>query len=67
MKYLQPTFSVPTSSGKLTDREYEIAVGIRNPDGTQIETACLCIGWAGGSGCPPRSGCPSCHPTREAN
>lgn len=37
MKYLQPSFTVATGNGKLTDEQYEIAVGIRNPDGSFVE------------------------------
>ena len=29
MKYQQPTFSAPVSNGKLTQEEYEVAVGLR--------------------------------------
>jgi hypothetical protein len=34
MKYLQRSFSLPASNGKMTQTEYEIAVGIRNADGS---------------------------------
>ena len=37
MKYQQPTFTLPTSSGKLTQTDWEIAVGLRNPDGTLVQ------------------------------
>lgn len=32
MKYEQPTFTVPVANGKLTQEEYEVAVGLRCPD-----------------------------------
>jgi hypothetical protein len=36
MKYQQPTFTLPTVniSRKMTQTEYEIRVGLRNPDGS---------------------------------
>lgn len=34
MKYLEKTFSVPVGAGKMTQTEYEIRVGLRNPDGS---------------------------------
>jgi len=34
MRYIQPTFTLPVSTGKLTQTDWEIAVGLRNPDGT---------------------------------
>ena len=37
MKYQQPTFTLPTSTGKLTQTDWEIAVGLRNPDGTLVQ------------------------------
>ena len=36
MRYIQPTFTLPTSTGKLTQTDWEIAVGLRNPDGTLV-------------------------------
>lgn len=29
MKYIQPTFTLPTSNNQMTQEEYEIAVGTR--------------------------------------
>jgi len=37
MRYIQPTFTLPTSTGKLTQTDWEIAVGLRNPDGTLVQ------------------------------
>ena len=36
MRYIQPTFTLPVSTGKLTQTDWEIAVGLRNPDGTLV-------------------------------
>jgi len=37
MRYIQPTFTLPVSTGKLTQTDWEIAVGLRNPDGTLVQ------------------------------
>ena len=34
MQYLKPSFSLPTSSGKISQTDWEIAFGLRNPDGS---------------------------------
>jgi len=34
MQYLNKTFTLPTTSRKMTQTDYEIAVGLRNPDGS---------------------------------
>lgn len=31
MQYINPTFTTPTSNGRLSDIEYELAVGLRCP------------------------------------
>lgn len=44
MKYQQPTFTLPTTTRKMTQTDYEIAVGLRRPNGRwvrrQKQTAC---------------------------
>ena len=37
MRYLEQTFTLPTSTGKLTQTDWEIAVGLRNPDGSLVQ------------------------------
>jgi hypothetical protein len=34
VKYQQPTFTLPTVNKRMTQTEYEIAVGLRNSDGS---------------------------------
>jgi len=37
MQYLNKTFTLPTTSKRMTQTDYEIAVGLRNPDGTLVQ------------------------------
>ena len=37
MQYLNKTFTMATTTKRMTQREYEIAVGLRNPDGTLVQ------------------------------
>lgn len=37
MRYLEQSFTVPVSTGKMTQTDYEIAVGLRNPDGSLVQ------------------------------
>lgn len=37
MQYLKPSFSGPVSNGKISQTDYEIAVGIRHPDGILVQ------------------------------
>ena len=39
MKYLQPTFTLPTSTARISQEEYEIRVGLRCPQCRQLLTA----------------------------
>lgn len=39
MKYTQPTFSVPTGNGKISQTAYEVSVGLRCPRCLQLMTA----------------------------
>lgn len=34
MLYQKQTFTLPTSTKRMTQEEYEIRVGLRNPDGS---------------------------------
>ncbi len=34
MQYVKPTFTLPVSNKKISQTDYEIAVGLRNPDGS---------------------------------
>lgn len=47
MKYQQPTFTLPTTNRKMTQTEYEIAVGLRNADGSLVQ--------------PKKARCPECR------
>jgi hypothetical protein len=37
VKYQQPTFTLPTVNKTMTQTDYEIAVGLRNPDGSLVQ------------------------------
>ena len=37
MLYQKPSFTLPSTTKKMTQREYEIAVGLRSPDGRLIQ------------------------------
>lgn len=37
MKYLQPTFSLPATTKPMSRIDYEIAVGLRTPDGKLVQ------------------------------
>ena len=48
MRYLEQTFTFPVSTGRLTQTDYEIRVGLRNPDGSlrvprQYEPRYACV------------------------
>jgi hypothetical protein len=34
LQYVNKTFTLPTTAKKMTQTDYEIAVGLRNPDGS---------------------------------
>ena len=36
MLYQKPSFTLPTTDKKISQTDYEIAVGLRNPDGTLV-------------------------------
>lgn len=36
MQYVNKTFTLPTTNRRMTQTDYEIAVGIRNPDGSLV-------------------------------
>lgn len=38
MRYQSKVFTLPTSSGKMTQTDYEIRVGLRHPDGRLVGT-----------------------------
>jgi uncharacterized C2H2 Zn-finger protein len=42
MKYLDPSFTVSTSRSRMTDRDYEIAVGLRCPKCKELFRKCKC-------------------------
>jgi hypothetical protein len=37
VKYQEKTFTLPTTSKRMTQTDYEIAVGLRHPDGTLVQ------------------------------
>lgn len=37
MQYVNKTFTLPTVNKKMTQTEYEIAVGLRTPDGKLVQ------------------------------
>jgi hypothetical protein len=37
MQYVNKTFTLPTTSKRMTQTDYEIAVGLRHPDGTLVQ------------------------------
>ena len=37
MRYLEQTFTLPAGGSKLTQTEWEIRVGLRNPDGKLVQ------------------------------
>jgi hypothetical protein len=37
MKYVEKSFTLPTTSKRMTQTEYEIAVGLRHPDGRLVQ------------------------------
>lgn len=41
MKYQNPTFTLPTVNKSMTQTDYEIAVGLRNPDGSLVQPKVL--------------------------
>jgi uncharacterized C2H2 Zn-finger protein len=42
MKSLDPSFTVSTSRSRMTDRDYEIAVGLRCPKCKELFRKCKC-------------------------
>jgi hypothetical protein len=37
MQYVNKTFTLPTTTKRMTQTDYEIAVGLRHPDGTLVQ------------------------------
>ena len=42
MRYTEKTFTLPVSSPKVTQTDWEIAVGLRNPDGSLVQPKAGC-------------------------
>lgn len=38
MQYVNKSFTLPTTNRKMTQTDYEIAVGLRHPDGSLVQT-----------------------------
>jgi hypothetical protein len=64
MKYQQPTFTLPTTNRKMNQTDWEIAMGLRSPDGKvrkrrrRKDDDRTCPGTVGGPGaCTCRDAC----------